>query len=387
MNNLLDTYAPLNIKFTHGEGCWLWDKDGNRYLDAISGLGVNILGYGNSEFTQTIQKQAEKLIHLSNLYEIDTQQVLAQELCNISKMDKAFFCVSGAEAIECAIKLARLYGQEKQIKNPAIIVCNNAYHGRTLATITASGQRSVQAGFEPLVPGFVRAPFNDISALQHIAETRQDIVGVMIEPIQGSGGIHAASLDYLKQLRNLCDRQDWLYIADEIQCGAGRTGEFLYSQHANVHPDIVALAKGLGNGIPIGVCLTRNKTNNLFTKGKHGSTFGGSPLSMTAGISVLKIMEQLKLIQNAKTQGQYLIKILNEQFQNNANVTSIRGKGLMIGIELKNLPLGLPKKAVDLGILINITAKNVIRLLPPLIINNQECNILAEKLDTLISDI
>ncbi len=387
MNHLLDTYAPLNIQFTHGEGCWLWDSDGNRYLDAISGLGVNILGYGNTDFTQTIQKQMGKLIHLSNLYEIESQQILAEKLCNTAQMDKAFFCVSGAEAIECAIKLARLYGHQKNIDNPAIIVCEKAYHGRTLATLTAGGQRFIQAGFEPLVSGFVRAPFNDIDSLRHIAETRQDIVGVLIEPIQGSGGVHPASITYLQQLRALCDQKDWLYIADEIQCGMGRTGKFLYSHHADVQPDIVALAKGLGNGIPIGACLTRDKTNHLLTQGKHGSTFGGNPLSTTAGISVLNIMAELMLVHNAKTQGEYLIKLLQEQFQNTPIVKDIRGTGLMVGIELNNMPMGLPKIAAELGILINITAKNVVRLLPPLIINQQECNILAEKLHKLISNL
>jgi len=385
MNHLLDTYAPLNIELTHGEGCWLWDNHGNRYLDAISGLGVNVLGYGNAEFIQTVQKQMGKLIHLSNVYEIESQKILAEKLCNIAKMDKAFFCVSGAEAVECAIKLARIYGHQKNINTPMIVVCEKAYHGRTLATLTAGSQRFIQAGFEPLAPGFIRVPFNDIESLRQIAKNRQDVVGVLIEPIQGSGGVNPASMAYLQQLRALCDQQDWLYIADEIQCGMGRTGEFLYSQYADVQPDIVALAKGLGNGIPIGACLTRDKTNQLFTKGKHGSTFGGSPLSTTAGVSVLNIMKEKRLIDNAKTQGTYLIKALQKQFQNTPSIKNIRGAGLMIGIELHNMPVGLSKIASDLGILINVTAKNVIRLLPPLIISQQECNILAEKLHKLIN--
>lgn len=384
MQHLMNTYAPLALELTSGDGCWLWDISGNRYLDAISGLGVNILGYGHKVFVPRLQNQVEKLIHLSNLYHIESQEILAEQLCYKTQMDNAFFCVSGAEAIECALKLARIYGHQRKIKNPTIVVAENAYHGRTLGTLTASGQRIVQAGFEPLVPGFVRVPFNDIQAIQQIAETRQDIIAVMIEPIQGSGGINLATIDYQKQLRALCDQNEWLYIADEIQCGLGRTGSFLFSHYANITPDIVALAKGLGNGIPIGCCLANHKTSELFTKGKHGSTFGGSPLSTVAAQVVLEILENEKLIQNAKNLGAYLINALKEQFQSNPSVKEIRGQGLMIGIELNTPPIDAPKIAASLGILVNVTAKNVIRLLPPMVINQQECTILVEKIYKLI---
>lgn len=387
MQYLMNTYMPLSLKLTRGDGCWLWDQEGNRYLDASSGLGVNILGYGHKTFIPAMQNQIEKLIHLSNMYEIESQQQLAEQLCKKTKMDKAFFCVSGAEAIECALKLARMYGHQRKIQNPTLIVTEGAYHGRTLATLTASGQRLVQAGFEPLMPGFVRVPFNDIAAVQQIAETRQDIVGVLLEPIQGSGGIRLASVDFQQKLRAVCDQNEWLYIADEIQTGLGRTGEFLASHQADVYPDIIALAKGLGNGIPIGTCLANQKASGLFTHGKHGSTFGGSPLGTTAGLTVLDIIEKEALLENVKTQGAYLMKALREQFQNNNQVQEIRGQGLMIGIELKTPPSELPRKAAELGILINITDKKVIRLLPPMIINQQECTILAEKLYKLVKNI
>lgn len=383
---LLSTYNPLPISFVRGQGVWLWDQDGNRYLDALSGVGVNILGYDQAEWVACIQQQASKLVHVSNIYHIPEQQLFSEKLCALTGMDKVFFANSGGEANETAIKLARLYGHSKGIDEPTIIVFDNAFHGRTLATLTASGSRQVQAGFEPLVSGFIRAPYNDITALQHIADTRHEVVAVLLEPIQGAGGVNVPSPGFFKDLHDLCTQKGWLLIDDEIQCGMGRTGRFLALQHEGIQPDILTLAKGLANGIPIAACLTHGIVNDLFSPGSHGSTFGGNPFGCTIGLKTLELLEKHQLITNAATQGEKLLTLLRAGLKDNPKVKDIRGKGLMIGIELQSPCLEIAKMALTRGLLVNVTHQNVIRLLPPLVIQSQEIEILVEKMVKVIED-
>lgn len=377
---LFNTYNRAELTFSHGKGAWIWDLEGHRYLDTSSGLGVNILGHNHPTLVKTIQDQVEKLIHVSNGFNISSQEALGKNLAKLTGLDKAFICNCGSEANETALKLARLYAKEKGIKQPSVIVMENAFHGRTLATLSASSSRKIQAGFEPLVQGFVRAPFNDFEAVEQIANQRDDVVAVMLEPIQGYGGVVEADPTYITQLRQLCDDKGWLLIADEIQTGMGRTGQFLCLQHYGVVPDVVTLAKGLGGGVPIGACVTKAKYADLFTPGSHGSTFGGNPLATTAANTVLNLLENGKLIEQAKNLGDLLMSSLNESIGQLDCVKAIRGKGLMIGIELIQDAMPVKAQARLHGLLIDVTAGKVIRLLPSYVMQTSDIDTICQKL-------
>ena len=382
--HLMTTYSPLAVCFTHGEGAILYDDQGKSYLDALSGIAVCGLGHAHPAITRAITEQAGKLIHTSNLYCIKRQQELADKLARISGMDRVFYSNSGAEANEAAIKLARLYGHNKKIDNPAIIVFEGSFHGRTLATLTATGNRKIQAGFEPLVQGFIRAPYNDMDALQIIAKNSPNVVAVLIEPIQGEGGINSLDADFLPQLRALCDQHDWLLMLDEIQTGMGRTGEWFAFQHSTIHPDVMTLAKGLGNGVPIGACLAKGKAAEVFKPGNHGSTFGGNPLACAAANAVIDTIESQQLIARAEHLGKLLKNGFNQQLREVAGVKAIRGFGLMIGIELDRDCPALPALALQSGLLINVTASKVIRLLPPLILSDNQAERIINDLSALV---
>ena len=330
--DLITTYSPLPVAFTHGEGVWLYDEAGHAYLDGLSGIGVCNLGHAHPDVTRSIQQQAGRLLHTSNMYHIQAQEQLAERLTALSGMYQVFFCNSGAEANEAAIKLTRLFGHQKGIDQPAIIVMSGAFHGRSLATLSASAGRRVQAGFEPLMPGFIRAPFNDIDALHTIAAHREDIVAVMLEPIQGEGGVIVADETYLRAVAALCDANDWMFIVDEIQTGNGRTGSLYASTGLGLQPDILTTAKGLGNGVPIGACLMSKRARNLFKPGSHGSTFGGNPLACATALTVLEVIERDKLCARAHVAGVRLKDLLIEQLGEHPNVRGIRGKGLMLRI-------------------------------------------------------
>jgi len=386
MSHLMNTYARLPIAFTHGEGAWLWDTDGKRYLDALSGIAVNTLGHAHPRYTAALNAQIGKLIHTSNLYQVPEQEQLADKLCALARMDEVFLCNSGCEANEAAIKLARLYGHNKGIATPHIIVMEKAFHGRTLATLSATGSRKVQAGFEPLVKGFVRVPYDDLDAIRQVAQHNQEVVAVLVEPIQGEGGIRTLDIHYLEQLRQICDQQGWLLMLDEVQCGLGRTGKWFAHQHTSILPDVMTLAKGLGSGVPIGACLAAGKATGTFKPGNHGSTFGGNPLASTAALTTLEIMEQDKLLANATTLGDFLLNGLHERLGKLAGVTEIRGQGLMIGIELSKPCGDLVKQAMTQGLLINVTADNVVRLLPTLVFTQAEAQQLLDMLCPLITE-
>ena len=381
---IMPTYGRLDVEFIKGEGCWLIDKDGRRYLDALSGLGVVALGHAHPAIADAISAQGGALLHTSNLYRIPNQERLADRLAALSGMENMFFSNTGAEACECAIKIARLYGHKKGIAEPAIIVADNAFHGRTMATLTATGNRKVQAGFEPLVSGFVRVPFNDLESIKQAATHNQNIVAVFIEPIQGEGGIQVADQAYLQGLRALCDDQGWLLMIDEVQSGNGRTGQFFSYQHADILPDVVTTAKGLANGIPIGVCLAANQAAHVLGPGNHGSTFGGNPLSCAAAHAVLDVFEREQIVSRAASMGQYLRDKLTSALQGVSGVKEIRGQGLMIGIELEVDCAELVGQALDEGLLINVTAGSVVRLLPPLILSEEEADQVSEVLGRLI---
>ncbi len=384
MSHLMNTYARLPVAFTHGEGAWLWDSNGKRYLDALAGIAVNTLGHAHPRFTAALNDQIGKLIHVSNIYLVTQQERLADKLCELSGMDEVFLCNSGCEANEAAIKLARLYGHNKGIDNPNIIVMEKAFHGRTLATLSATGNRKVQAGFEPLVKGFVRVPYNDVEAIRQVAEHNPDVVAVLVEPIQGEGGIRTLDIHYLEQVRKICDQQGWLLMLDEVQCGIGRTGKWFAFQHTGILPDVMTLAKGLGSGVPVGACIAAGKAAGTFKPGNHGSTFGGNPLACTAALSTLEIMEQDKLLSRATALGEALMQGFHQQLQGVAGVVEVRGQGLMIGIELDK-PCGeLVKLALAQGLLINVTADSVVRLLPPLIYAEAEVKQLLDMLCPLI---
>lgn len=383
--SIITTYSPLPVTFTHGKGVWLYDEDGKTYLDGLSGIAVCGLGHAHPEVTATIQAQAAKLLHTSNAYHIREQELLAAKITQITGMQQAFFSNSGGEANEAAIKLTRLYGHQKKIETPCIIVMERAFHGRTMATLTASGSRKVQAGFEPLVPGFIRAPFNDIAALKMIAEHRDDVVAVMIEPIQGEGGIFPAEDSYLREVQQLCHEQEWLFILDEIQTGNGRTGKFYAFMHSGIQPDILTTAKGLANGVPIGACLMGGRACDLFKPGNHGSTFGGNPLACATALKVLEIIERDQLSERAAKLGNLLQEKLMQQFEGNSAIRAIRGRGLMLGIELDRPANNSRLIGLEHGVLFNVTADNVIRLLPPLIMNEEELEELVVRLGKTIN--
>ena len=388
--HLMKTYAPLDVTFEHGEGAYLWDTDKQQYLDALCGIAVCSLGHAHPAITKTISEQASKLLHTSNLYQIDKQQHLADQLCEISGMSRVFFSNSGAEANEAAIKIARLYGHQQNIKNPNIIVMENSFHGRTMATLSATGNRKVQAGFEPLVQGFVRAPYNDIQSIKNIADNNNDVVAILVEPIQGESGINIPDGDYLNQLREICDQHNWLLMLDEIQTGMGRTGQWFAFQHNNIQPDVMTLAKALGNGVPIGACLANEKAGEIMQPGNHGSTFGGNPLACATASTVIDTISSENLISNAKALGEYMLNGFAEKLSALAGVREIRGLGLMIGIELDNDHLNydcseLVKLALEKQLLINVTAGNVIRLLPPLILDQQQADTIIETVSELVT--
>ena len=383
---LMKNYAPLAVTFTKGEGALLWDENGEQYLDVLSGVAVCSLGHAHPEVAKAIAKQAKQLIHTSNWYYIAHQQELAAELCNLSGMDNVFFSNSGAEANETAIKLARLYGHQKDIDEPAIIVMDGSFHGRTLATLSATGNRKVQAGFEPLVQGFVRAPYNDLNAIENIAANNKNIVAVLVEPVIGEGGVNIPDANYLNGIRKLCDDNDWLMMLDEIQTGMCRTGEWFAFQHSNITPDIMTLAKALGNGVPIGACLAKGKAAELFQPGNHGSTYGGNPLVCAAALAVIKTMKAEKLAARSKALGKTMLAQLEKDLQNNNAVKDIRGQGLMIAVELDRSCGELMQKALEQKLLINVTADSVVRLLPPLIISDDQATEITQKVSTLIND-
>lgn len=384
---IMPTYGRQEISFVKGDGAWLTDTNGNLYLDALAGIAVVGIGHANSEVAKTISAQATTLLHTSNLYRVPKQEELAEMLQRVSGMDNMFFGNSGAEANECAIKIARLYGNKKEIETPTIIVADSSFHGRTLATLTATGNRKVHAGFEPLVKGFARVPYNDVDAVRQIAEHNKEVVAVMVEPIQGEGGIQVPDQNYLASLREVCDENDWLLILDEIQTGNGRTGQYFCYQSFGIKPDVVTLAKGLGNGIPIGVCMARGKAAGVLGPGNHGSTFGGNPLSCAVGITVVDQIEKLGLAKRAGELGDRMMGEFRQRLGNLNSVKGIRGMGLMIGIEL-NSPCGdLVAKGLEKGILINVAADKVIRLLPPLTITDEEaeqiCDIVCELVEAV----
>lgn len=384
MSFLMNTYNRLPVVFVRGEGVWLWDTAGRRYLDALAGVAVNGLGHAHPEFTAAITQQVSALIHTSNIYDIQRQEQLAERLCQLSGMDKVFFCNSGCEANEAAIKLARLYGHGKGIALPNIIVMENSFHGRTMATLSATGNRKVQAGFEPLLTGFVRVPYNDVEALRRVAEHNHEVVAVLVEPIEGEGGVQVPNVNYLQQLRQLCDEQGWLLMLDEVQTGIGRTGAWFGFQHAPIIPDVLSLAKGLGSGVPIGACVARGVAADVFKPGNHGSTFGGNPLACTAGLSTLQILETDKLLENVRIIGQFIREGFARALSDLPAVREIRGMGLMIGIELDRPCGDLVKLALAEGLLINVTAERVVRLLPPLIMQQQQATQLVDTLSSLI---
>jgi acetylornithine aminotransferase len=381
---VMPTYGRTDVQFVRGEGAWLIDEQGERYLDALSGLGVVALGHANSAVADALSAQSQALLHTSNLYRIPLQERLAERLASISGMDNMFFANSGAEACECAIKIARLYGHTKQYTEPTIIVAESAFHGRTMATLTATGNRKVHAGFEPLVPGFLRVPYNDINSIEKIAANNNQVVAVFVEPIQGEGGIQLPDPDYLKGLRAICDANDWFLIIDEVQSGNARTGKYFCYQHSDILPDLVTTAKGLGNGVPIGVCLARGKAASLFQPGNHGSTFGGNPLSCAAANAVLDEFERLDIVNHAASMGTYLLDRFNRALLGDNRVKEIRGKGLMLGIELTSPCPDMTQRAFDQKLLINVTADSVIRLLPPLIINQEEADRIVDTICELI---
>jgi len=372
MSHLMNTYQRIPVAFARGEGVWVWDESGKKYLDALAGIAVNTLGHGHPKLTRVIAEQSARLIHASNLYRIAEQEKLADKLAEISGMDSVFFCNSGCEANEAAIKLARLYGHGKGIESPAIVVMDKAFHGRTLATLSATGNRKVQAGFEPLVSGFVRVPFNDIEAVRQVAARDRSVVAVLVEPIQGEGGINISAMQYLRDLSEICNRQRWLLMVDEVQCGLGRTGKWFVYQHAGIHPDVMLLAKGLASGIPIGACLARGAAAQIFKPGTHGSTFGGNPLACAAALATLDAIEEEGLMKNAERVGALLIGGLREGLAGAPGVKEVRGHGLMIGVELDRPCGDLVGRALEAGLLINVTMESVIRLLPPLVMSESE---------------
>jgi acetylornithine/N-succinyldiaminopimelate aminotransferase len=380
----MSTYSRLPVRFERGEGARLWDTHGREYLDALGGIAVCGLGHAHPRVTEAVCEQARRVVHTSNLYEIPLQEELAAELASISGMDRAFFCNSGAEANEAAIKIARLLAHHRNVSDPAIIVMEGSFHGRTLATLTATGNRRVQAGFEPLVKGFVRVPYDDLDALRKVAENSDNVVAVLVEPIQGEGGIRIPDAGYLPGIRSLCDSHNWLLMLDEVQTGMGRTGRWFAFQHTDIQPDVMTLAKGLGNGLPIGACLARGEAAEVLQAGNHGSTFGGNPLVCSAALAVLQTIETEKLLDRASTLGARMLDGFAEKLAGTPGIAAIRGNGLMLAVELIR-PCGqLVTQALERGLLINVTADNVVRLLPPLIISDDEATRIVDEVSALI---
>lgn len=381
---LMHTYARLPITFASGEGAWLVDESGGRYLDAISGIAVCGLGHAHPAVAKALCAQATTLLHTSNLYGVRLQQNLGERLSSLSGMDKVFFCNSGAEANEAAIKLARLYGHQRDISVPQIVVCEGSFHGRTLATLSATASRKVQAGFEPLVQGFVRARFGDLESLRTIAKNSRNVVAILVEPVQGEGGVRVPDDDYLAGVRQICDEHGWLMMLDEIQTGMCRTGKWFAFQHSDVVPDVMTLAKGLGNGVPIGACLARGALAELFQPGNHGSTFGGNPLACSAALAVIETLEAQRLQHRAAELGQRMLDAFSNNLADLAGVIAIRGKGLMMAIELDRPCAALVQQALAEKLLINVTAERSVRLLPPLIIDDSEAERIVDTVSALV---
>ena len=384
MPHVMNTYGRLPIALSHGKGCWVWDTHGRRYLDALGGIAVNTLGHGHPKLVPALQDQVAKLIHSSNYYEVPLQEQLAATLCELSGLDSVFFCSTGLEANEGALKIARKYGHDHGITRPEIIVYEKAFHGRSIATLSATGNPKVQKGFEPLVEGFVRVPLNDLDAIEQVARTNPNVVAVFLETIQGEGGINPSRWEYLQGLRKLCDERNWLLMLDEVQCGIGRTGKWFAHQWAGIVPDVMPLAKGLGSGVPIGAVVTGPKASGVLGPGNHGTTFGGNPLSMRAGVETLRIMREDGVMENAAAVGARLKAGLERELGVLPGVKEIRGAGLMLGIELDR-PCGvLLSRAAEAGLMISVTADSVIRLVPPLILSADEADQIVAILSPLV---
>lgn len=385
-SHLMRAYARQPVSFVRGNGARIWDEQGVEYLDAIAGVAVTSLGHAHPEITDVIAEQAALLLHTSNVFRIDWQEQLSGRLCALTGMQNAFFCNSGAEANETALKLARLHGRRKQIANPKILVMENGFHGRTIATLSATGNPAVHCGFEPLLPGFVRVPYNDIDAVRQAADQSSDIVAILLEPVQGEGGVRVAEADYLRQLRVICDQQGWLLMLDEIQSGMGRTGTWFGYQHGDIVPDVVTLAKALGNGFPIGACLARGVAAELFAPGQHGSTFGGNPLACRVACTVLDVMARERLPERAAVLGVRLLTGLQQALEHHPNVIAVRGQGLMVGIELDRSCEVLVRRAlVEQRLLITVTRDTVIRLLPPLVCDEGLIDAIVVRIARLLS--
>lgn len=385
MQHVMPTYGRQPITFSHGEGAWMWDSNGKRYLDALCGIAVTGLGHAHPRIQAALSEQAGRLIHSSNLYRIKAQEQLAERLCGLAAMDNVFFCNSGAEANEAAIKIARLYGHRKNVSKPSIVVMEQSFHGRTMATLSATGSRKVQAGFEPLLAGFARVPYNDVDAVELAAANNTDIVAILVEPVQGEGGINIPDDSYLPALRELCDRNNWLLMLDEVQSGMGRSGAWFAHQLCGIKPDVMTLAKGLGNGFPIGACLARGDAADVPQPGSHGSTFGGNPLASVAALTTLSIIEEENLLPRAKALGDEIIRALSVKLADTPGVRQFRNKGLMIAIELEQ-PCGeLVARGLEAGLLVNVTADKVLRLLPPLILTDEQVQILVDGVAGLIT--
>ncbi|WP_418316506.1 aspartate aminotransferase family protein [Piscinibacter sakaiensis] len=382
--HVMSTYGRLPIALSHGKGCWVWDTEGRKYLDGLGGIAVNTLGHAHPQLVPALQDQIGKLIHTSNYYHIPLQEQLAAKLCEVSGLDKVFFCNSGLEANEAALKIARKFGHDRGIERPEVIVYEKAFHGRSIATLSATGNPKIQAGFGPLVEGFIRVPLNDIAAIEEVANTRPNVTAVFLEVIQGEGGINEATVSYLQAVRRLCDEHDWLLMLDEVQCGIGRTGKWFAHQWAGIKPDVMPLAKGLGSGVPIGALVCGPRAANVFGPGNHGTTFGGNPLAMRAGVETLKIIESEGLLERAADVGKALRSALASQLDGVDGVVDIRGAGLMIGIELARPCGALLGRAAEAGLLLSVTADKVIRLVPPLILSDAEAEQIAAILCPLI---
>jgi acetylornithine aminotransferase len=382
--HVMPTYARLPVAFVRGEGAWLWDEAGKKYLDALAGIAVSGLGHGHPRLVRAIADQAAKVIHTSNLYEIPAQTALADRICAAAGMDEAFFCNSGSEANETAIKLARLYGHQNGVQSAGIIVMEHAWHGRTLATLSATGSRKAQAGFEPLVPGFVRVPYNDEHAVRHAADANRNIVAVLVEVLQGEGGIYVADPDYVRFLRRLCDERNWLLMIDEVQSGLGRTGKWFAFQHAGVAPDVITLAKGIASGVPLGACVAARRAAGVFKPGTHGSTFGGGPLACAAALATFDAIAEEGLLERASRVGEAIRAGFRDALAGVQGVVDIRGMGLMIGIELDRPCGDLVKRSLEAGLLINVTADRVIRLLPPLVFTDADARALVDGLAPVV---
>lgn len=383
-NPLMTTYAPAPLAFSHGDGAWLFDTQGKRYLDCLSGIAVNTLGHNHAKLVAALREQVGRIIHSCNLFEVPLQHAVATRLVELSGMTNVFFCNSGLEANEAAIKIARLYGHNRGIDAPEIVVYEKAFHGRSLATLSATGNAKVQKGFEPLVTGFPRVPLNDIEALKKIAAERPKVVAVFLEAIQGEGGIQPARIEYLQQVRKLCDEKGWLFMIDEVQCGTGRTGKWFAHQWAGIKPDVMPLAKGLASGVPVGAVVAHGEAATTFKPGNHGTTFGGNPLAMRAALTTIEVMHDEGLLENARMIGEHITGRLQSALAGRKGFVEIRGRGLMIGIELEKPCPDVVKQALDAGLVLNVTADSVIRLLPPLIFKREHADLLVDRLLPII---